>query len=88
MSEPTSDPPVPPPNQPGRDEKPAENSSADAETAAATGEDVKMDEAPKPTEETWDDIPEHVLKVSPKPLALDRSTDSSPTHRRFACRRA
>lgn len=67
MSEPASDPPVPPPNQPAREDKPAENASADAETAAATGEDVKMDEAPrtpKPVEETWDDIPEHVVKVS------------------------
>lgn len=63
MSTPASDPPVPPPNQPAHDEKPAEN-SADAETAAATGEDVKMEETPKPVEETWDDIPEHVVKVS------------------------
>lgn len=61
MSTPASDPP--PPNPPPQDDKPAE-SSADAETAAATGEDVKMEDSPKPVEETWDDIPEHVLKVS------------------------
>lgn len=62
MSESSADPPVPPPNAPSSDQGKAESSSAAAETAAATGDDVKMEEA-KPVEETWEDIPEHVLSV-------------------------
>ncbi|RSH83526.1 26S proteasome regulatory subunit 6A [Apiotrichum porosum] len=60
MSEPAADPPVPPPTAPAAAEVKAESSSAAAETAAATGDDVKMEEV-KPVEETWDDIPEHVV---------------------------
>ncbi|GMK55371.1 hypothetical protein CspeluHIS016_0204270 [Cutaneotrichosporon spelunceum] len=59
MSTPASDPP--PPNPPPLSDKAAEV-SADAETTATTDEDSKMEESPKPVEETWDDIPEHVLK--------------------------
>lgn len=66
MSEPAADPPVPPPTAPAAAEVKAESSSAAAETAAATGDDVKMEEV-KPVEETWDDIPEHVVSVRSDP---------------------
>lgn len=67
MSAPAGEPPVPP-NQPSsndrKDESPSSGQTSE-QTGAAAGEDVKMKEAkPEKPEETWDDIPEHVLKVS------------------------
>lgn len=63
MSEASGEPPVPPPAAPSSNDNKGESSSAAAEAAAATGsEDVKMEDS-KPAEETWDDIPSHVLKV-------------------------
>lgn len=51
-----------PPNQPTSTERKEESSPTSAQANdASTAEDVKMKEA-KP-EESWSDIPEHVLKV-------------------------
>lgn len=65
MSDPAGEPPVPP-SQPSNNDRKEESSSStgQANEQAAAGEDVKMKEdKPKKPEETWDDIPEHVLKV-------------------------
>ncbi|KAL1411341.1 26S proteasome regulatory subunit 6A [Vanrija albida] len=59
MSEAAQDPPVPPPNPSAADTKP-ESSNAAAAPAAEAGDDVKMEEA-KPVEESWEDIPDHVI---------------------------
>lgn len=66
MSAPAGEPPVPP-NQPSNNDRKEESPSSPGQATeqAAAGEDVKMKEAkPEKPEETWDDIPEHVLKVS------------------------
>lgn len=65
MSDSAGEPPVPP-SQPSNNDRKEESpsSSAQASEQAAAGGDVKMKEAkPEKPEETWDDIPEHVMKV-------------------------
>lgn len=80
-----------PPNQPSNNDRKEESSSPSGQAGeqAAAGEDVKMKEAkPEKPEETWDDIPEHVLKVRPTVAGArgDWLTMNRATRRRSGCR--
>ena len=75
MSDPTSDPPVPPPDPPNgslKDEStsPANDNDASTIQTPAPTEDIKMEEV-KPIEDTFDDIPESVLKVGRRLVMMD-----------------
>ncbi|KAI5450596.1 26S proteasome regulatory subunit 6A [Naganishia albida] len=70
MSAPASDPPAQPPSGNEKNDTPAQAATTSADAGEAKTEDVEMKKEEEPPVDRFEDVPEHVLKMSPDEIRM------------------